>query len=56
MTLEELYKVKGELVTQLEITQAKLKQINQEIIAIMNKQAQQPKPTQFEITDKINNE
>jgi hypothetical protein len=42
MSLEELYKAKGELITQIEIAQAKLQQINQEIIALINK----PKPSE----------
>jgi hypothetical protein len=37
MELEQLYRQKGELVTQLEIAQAKLQQVNQQIVEIINK-------------------
>ena len=36
MELKELYAKKGELTTQIEIFQAKLQQINQEIIKLLN--------------------
>lgn len=41
-TLDHLYALKGELITQIEIAQAKLQSINQEIVAIVNK----PKPSE----------
>ena len=36
MNLDELYKQKGELVTQIEIAQAKLQAVNQNIVKIIN--------------------
>ena len=36
VTLQELYTVKGELVTQLEIVQGRLQMINQQIQAALN--------------------
>ena len=41
--LADLYKAKGELITQLEIIQAKLQQVNQEIAKLLNLQPIQPK-------------
>lgn len=38
-TLARMYELKGELVTQIEIAQAKLQQVNQEIITTLNKDA-----------------
>ncbi|OQB10449.1 MAG: hypothetical protein BWY21_00370 [Parcubacteria group bacterium ADurb.Bin216] len=36
MTLEELYKLKGELLTNIEIAQAKLQAVNKQIVALLN--------------------
>jgi hypothetical protein len=36
MNINELYALKGQLVTELEISQDKLQQVNQEIIKIIN--------------------
>lgn len=40
MTLEELFTRKGELITQIEIAQAKLQSVNQEIVKQVNQQSQ----------------
>lgn len=36
MTLEELYQAKGSLITQIEVAQAKLKAVNDEIVKRLN--------------------
>jgi len=36
MTIEELYRLKGEAVTQIEIWQAKLVDLNRQIVEILN--------------------
>ena len=41
ITMEDLYRQKGEVVTQLEIAQAKLQMINSQIQQIFNAQQQQ---------------
>ena len=38
ITVEELYRQKGELVTQLEICQARLQMINQQLQGYLNQQ------------------
>jgi len=43
MELKEFYTKKGELVTQLEIAQAQLQEVNKAIVEVINK-ANQPKP------------
>lgn len=37
MTLDELFKAKGQLTTEIEIAQAKLQQVNKQIIDLINK-------------------
>ena len=39
MTLQELYTKKGELVTTIEVAQAKLQSVNQEIVKRINEKA-----------------
>lgn len=36
MTIEELYQAKGNLITQIEVAQAKLKAVNDEIVKQIN--------------------
>ena len=43
ITIEELYRVKGEAVTQMEILQGKLQVVNQQIQAYLNQQAVPPR-------------
>lgn len=38
MPLDELYKIKGQLTTEIEIAQAKLQQVNKQIVELINKQ------------------
>lgn len=36
MQLDELYKMKGQLTTEIEIAQAKLQQVNKQIVELIN--------------------
>lgn len=38
MKLEDLFKIKGQLTTEIEIAQAKLQQVNKQIIDLINQQ------------------
>lgn len=42
MTIEELYKQKGELITAIEVSQARLKSVNERIVELLNKPVAQP--------------
>lgn len=44
--MDELYKQKGELVTTIEIAQAKLQSVNSKIIEIMNNEKNVTKPVE----------
>lgn len=48
MNINELYSKKGELVTQLEILQGQLQQINGEIVKLLQAQQQQSTPKKEE--------
>lgn len=38
MNINELYRIKGQLTTEIEIAQAKLQQVNKQIIDLINQQ------------------
>ena len=48
MGLSELYTVKGELTTQIEIAQARLQSVNQQIVGLINKQNKAEEPAKQE--------